>query len=225
MAFNFPAICIDDFYPNVDTVREFALAQEYEPSDGGFWPGERTRHIHELNPEFFDFFTQRVMSVFYNFTSEDVTWNISSHFQRFPPYSNDNTSLTNVGWTHRDTALFAGVIYLTPNPNPNSGTSIFHAKKDILPRKLTHDLRFDLHTGKGVDEEAYANMMRENDSLFEETITFKNRYNRLVAYDASNFHKANSYVQGEQERLIQVFFVNSLKADCLPLHRWNHNLL
>ena len=134
MAFNFPTICIDDFYPNVDRVREFALQQQYEPSDGGFWPGERTKMIHELDEEFYHYFTQRVMSVFYNFGSEDVTWNISSNFQRFPPYSENASSLTNVGWTHRDTALFAGVIYLTPNPNPDSGTSIFHAKKDILPR-------------------------------------------------------------------------------------------
>jgi len=222
MNYNFPTVCIDDFYPNPNEVREFALKQEYKSSENGTWPGMRTKHIHEIDQDFFDFFCKRVMNVFYNYENEQVEWNISSNFQLFPPYNGNVHSSLNTGLIHRDLALAAGIIYLTPNPNPDSGTSIFHPKKGKLPTQLEHDLRFDLHTNKPVDEEAYSKMMQENDDKFEESITFKNRFNRLIMYDAGNYHKANSYIHNDEPRLIQVFFINNMRTDGLPLHRWRH---
>ena len=222
MSFSFPALCIDDFYPNPDEVRKFALEQNFYPADGGTYPGKRTDHLHELDEDFFNYFCKRFMNVFYNYEHEEVNWVISSNFQLFPPYKGNNETALNKGIIHRDMAICAGVIYLTPNPNPDSGTSIYHLKDNVLPKQLNHDLRFDLHPGKEVDDEAFTKMQDANDSKFEETIRFQNRYNRLISYDAGNYHRANSYVHNDQERLIQVFFVEQVGSDGLPLDRWRH---
>ena len=56
MSFSFPALCIDDFYPNPDEVRKFALEQNFYPADGGTYPGKRTDHLHELDEDFFNYF-------------------------------------------------------------------------------------------------------------------------------------------------------------------------
>jgi hypothetical protein len=47
-------------------------------------------------------------------------------------------------------------------------------------------------------------------SKFEETISIKNVYNRMLSYDASSWHCANNYWTDNEPRLCQLFFVYKL---------------
>jgi hypothetical protein len=64
---DFPTICVEDFYDNPDSVRQFALSQKYEKSDDGKWPGKRTANLHEINPILFDQFCNKI----HNLIQED----------------------------------------------------------------------------------------------------------------------------------------------------------
>mgnify|MGYP003345874215 CR=1 FL=1 len=50
--------------------------------------------------------------------------------------SSDKNSPKNTGWIHQDNnAIFAGLVYLTPEIDPSCGTSMFKLKKNLV-----HDL-------------------------------------------------------------------------------------
>ena len=53
-------------------------------------------------------------------------------FQKIKPFSKDKFDSTNKGWVHTDEdALFAGVVYLNPKPDPDSGTSIYKCSTSL----------------------------------------------------------------------------------------------
>ena len=54
--------------------------------------------------------------------------------------------------------------------------------------------------------------------MFEETVRVNNVYNRLVMYEGTLFHGANKFF-GEEDRLIQLFYVNSMQAPSFPIQR------
>ena len=51
-------------------------------------------------------------------------------FQKIKPFSDDQWDKRNQGWVHQDIdTWFGGIVYLSKNPCPNSGTSAFKVKK------------------------------------------------------------------------------------------------
>jgi len=223
---NFPTICIDNFYSDPDIIRDFALKQEFHKSLTGGWPGTRTYPIHQLDQDFFKYFTSKFFAVFYDFKQEDeIQWKVQSYFQLIPPFSGEKESALNKGWIHRDAGLAAGLIYLTPNPNPDSGTSLHYPKKNILPTLLDNEYRTKLYNRETVDVTEYEKLLTDHNSKFEESVVFKNKYNRLISYDSSIFHSANSFYTDNEPRLIQVFFIENMSVDFLPLHRTNKDII
>jgi hypothetical protein len=219
---NFPAICVDNFYKNPDKVREFALNLSYDSVENlsGTYPGKRTELLHIIEPEFFNKFCKKLFSIYYDFLSP-IEWKVSTSFQLIYPMGNDQHDIKNVGWVHADTdTLFAGIIYLTPEINPNCGTSIFNPIKDIdinLFKSLNEKKIAFYSEG---DEEEYDKALTMNNSFFNETIRFDNVYNRLVSFDGNCFHKANNFYSENQPRLTQTFFVRTLTSNSkLPLER------
>lgn len=110
----------------------------------------------------------------------------------------------NVPWIHADLAWFrpvnadlAAIIYLTPNPDPHSGTGMYEHKK-------TKQRRFDLETTKLTEEDYFSD---DKWSLVEE---IENVYNRCVIWDSQRFHKCIGTFGTDfnNSRLSQVFFFN-----------------
>jgi len=87
---------------------------------------------------------------------------------------------------------WSGVVYLSPNAPPFSGTSIWRAKK----------------TGLCVG--AYGAVFEYDPTRFELALLVENRYNRLVLFRESVLHRAESgFGLGLNSRLTQTFFFNS----------------
>ena len=219
---DFPTICVEDFYDNPDSIRQFALSQKYEKTDDGKWPGKRTAPLHEINPILFDQFCNKLFSIFYDFdTCGKIQWIVRTSFQLIDPLVDDPNNIKNTGWIHLDgtSAVFAGVIYLTPNANLHSGTSVFRLKnKDTIDET---DAKIKYYRD-GIDEN-YDELLKKHNSSFEETITFNNVYNRLVAWEGNQWHGVNNFYS-EEPRLTQVFFVSRLEADSSsPLKRFKAN--
>lgn len=215
---HFPAICIDGFYSDPDRIREFALAQKFYQEDGSY-PGTRTKNIDELDRSLFDYFCNKLFSIFYNFDKSQVHYNVKTNFQLVSPFDPDPQSPKNTGWVHYDNCMvFAGIIFLNPIISLNCGTSLFDLKNSTKLYKGS--AKTDLYKNR-IDND-YDKHIIEHNSAFIETTRFNNLYNRLIAFDGQTAHGVNSYynLHSADLRLTQVFFCNEIKTDDMsPLER------
>ena len=213
----FPTTCVDNFFDNPNAVRELAYSLDRAPAKNGEWPGSRTEPLHIVAPEYHNFFSTKLFSLFYDFSCQKVDWDIGTYFQFLEPYSQNK--LANVGWVHKDDAFtLAGVIYLNENQQLDSGTSLFTPKKlGALPIHDNEKHNF-YKRESNITEDEYIKKLQENNNLFTETITISNVYNRMICYDANNYHKANGFTSETGEpRLTQVFFVRKVVSDWFPI--------
>ena len=136
----------DNFFDSVDRVRELALSLEYtlssslDPDPG--WRGYRTKVSDDLIGEKIldyvsDFFkldrSQYVITTFFHITNEDTKMLLDDF---------------TIDKYHKDTSDFAGVIYLTPNPIDNSGTSILDGEYNRIINVENVYNRFVSYPGK-----------------------------------------------------------------------------
>ena len=216
---HFPTLCVDNFYPYPERVRRLALEQEFIKADDGRWPGKRTKNLHEIDEVLFNHFCDKLFSIFFDFeTCGRVNWNVETSFQLIEPYDEDPNSVRNTGWIHTDKSggVLAGVIYLTPDANLDSGTSLYRLKnEDTIDDS---DVKTSFYKD-GIDKN-YEELLKKHNSSFEETTRFNNVYNRLAMWEGTQWHGVNSFYS-KTPRLTQVFFVNKIEIDGnSPLNRW-----
>ena len=217
-----PFICFDNFYDDPDAVREYALSLDYE-NDVGNYPGVRTKPLNEIGDYFFNTSCRKFLSLFVDL-KENVKWYISTRFQKIYRYSEDKSSPLNTGWVHTDDSFLSAVVYLNLNPNSESGTSLYSPRKDAIMKiremDKTATLRCDFNQNKLDDTSSYEREILENNSHFEKTVEIKNVYNRIIIYDAAQFHaQSNYWMDDEDFRLTQVFFLHHLRAKNVPSQR------
>jgi hypothetical protein len=213
----FPTLCVDNFFDNPNQVRAFALKQEYTTTSDTY-AGSRSAELADLNYDLFDTFCHRLVSLF-NDPREVHSLKLSARFQKIPRVSDKHPEL-NQGWVHDDGEnIFAGLVYLNPTPNLDSGTSLFKLKEGEHPSDdELSEIKRGLY-GKTLEDELKAvQAITKHNNKFIETARFSNLYNRLVCYDASVFHKANSY-DNDEDRLTLVFFLQEYHAETVPLLR------
>lgn len=213
----FPAICVDDFYSEPDKVREWALSLDYEPAPAGQWPGKRSEKLHIVNPNFFDQFCKKVFSLYFDLDKIDIDWVVHTQFQLIEPFDQDPNSIKNTGWVHYDDdSIFGGIIYLTPDIDSNCGTSVF---KQLRPSPGITSKQAKEKFYKTGNAEQYDEILKTHNDCFEETIEYKNKYNRMISFDADTGHRANSFYTSIP-RLTQVFFVDKCDTtSTYPIHR------
>lgn len=192
---------IDNFYSNPDEVREYALSQLPFPYLCSI-PGERSAGVNPI-------LSTELKSTFEDLLGKKITqWNTFSgkDFWKGEP-ENMNTCFqmileTEQSWVHHDDNEYAGVIYLTPNPNPNSGTGLFRHKETGISEYDPTDPSTDLNLHED----------RWDLSKWELIDEVKNVYNRLVIYKGKHYHRSmipgfgKNYLEG---RLTQVFFFDT----------------
>jgi hypothetical protein len=210
---NFPSICLDNFYEDPDGVHNFAMdciKNHPEETYGGNYPGQRSKQLHEIDKQFFDKFCGNIFSLFYDFSKTQVIWVVETSFQLIIPYSEDPLSIKNTGWIHVDgEVVMAGVIYLSPDADLQSGTSLYQCTTEKLLDKSDIKKRY-FTTGDDTD---YDLALQNHNSNFRETVRFNNVYNRMIAFDSDVFHGVNSFWNGGKPRLTQVFFVKSIESN------------
>jgi hypothetical protein len=190
-------IVIDDFYANPIEVRNFALNQKFNIT--GNFPGFRTKSL--LN----DTIKEAIQCIIGPFAGEIVDWfddGAESSCGAFQYTTEEHHS-----WIHTDGAVrWAGVLYLTPNAPPSSGTGFYKHKKTGL-EKFIH------LTEKPTEKDlTHPYLIDYKDvTKWELTDIVSNKFNRLILYDATTFHKSLDYFGKELHdgRLFQVFFFNT----------------
>jgi len=214
----FPSICVDNFFNNPKEIREFALTLDFYDTSviGGTWPGKRTKPLHIISPNYFQLFTKKLLSLIFPIRMNVTpTFICQTCFHLIEPYGGNGIES---GWVHSDDdCILAGLVYLTENIDSNCGTTIFRPKK-ITNIVTNVEHKEAMYTNRNINKELLNAKRKENNDQFEETIVYKNIFNRLIAYDATNYHSPSSFeYSGNESRLTQVFFFKHISSPYFPI--------
>lgn len=188
------AYIIDNFYSDVDAVREFALQQDF--SVRGNYPGPRTQTF--LNDSMKDTIESVVKPMYGNVTY----WSDEQYTGAY-----QYTTSRDRSWIHADqTTKWAAVCYLTPNAPLSAGTGLFKHKTTGLTMAPKNE---DGSYNKELLDTIYKDS--QDMTKWEMVDRLGNVYNRLVLYRGDHFHMSLDYFGQDlyDGRLFQTFFLNT----------------
>lgn len=178
---------VDNFYSNPDTIREFALTQEYH--QGGLGRGYIGRRTFQ------QFLFPGLKEEFEKIMGKKITkWEEHGMNGRFQ-YSMEGEPLV----YHCDSQQWGAMIYLTPDAPLETGTGSFALKGT----KVFHNSQEGIMAAFRGD-----GAQNLDKTLFEPVDSIGNVYNRLVIFNAGYLHAALGYFgyKPENARLWQMFF-------------------
>lgn len=196
-----PTSIIDNFFECPTFIRNYALSLNYSKVEGNY-PGIRSECLSLLNPELFNYISNRIMSIFYDYNMP-IKWNMNIRFQLA-------SERYESGWVHYDhDNHIAGVIYLNPEAPLNSGTLICKPNTKFND-DLDYSIRDEFYHDKKVDMELYRTERENHNNKFDVTLQVNNIYNRATIYNAFDYHRENIFFGDTKEssRLTLIFFAN-----------------
>ena len=216
----FPITVVDNFLEDPDSLADYAEGLDFTYGSQSY-PGLRSDYLHNISPDLYAYISNKILSVFYQ---RDPVYKIDMQFQKINPFSEDKWNVKNKGWIHQDkSALFGGVLYLTKDPDPDAGTSMYSKKSEYSLFSKQDDLlkakeKLYGHEKKEIDEDSFEKIYSVYHDRFEETLRVKNVYNRLLLFDGQQYHGVRTY--GDRERLTIAFFAETIaEAGAYPLRR------
>lgn len=209
-----PTICLDNFFDETNKILKFANSLEYNSSSSGKWPGKRTAPLHQIDKFFFELFAKKVLSVLYPINFEEISYNLELYFQKI------SQEYINEGWIHDDHhAEFTSIVYLSDHKE--CGTSFFDTKTVCASYKNI-DSKIESYKNKNFIKEQ--NKLKENNIQFEETITIKSKFNRLIIFDGGQLHGAKNFIDGniKEDRLTLVGFFHNINLSNIKYNGIQH---
>ena len=213
----YPVTIVDDFFDDPDKIVELAEGLNWYPPDTGNWPGTRTKQLHVEDNKFFLYFGEKIHNLFHD--SLPSYWELQAHFQKIEPFSGDQWDKKNQGWIHQDLdTWFGGIVYLTKNPCPNSGTSIYTAHNGFS-HQSSDEMKYKemLYRGEDIIPEHYNEAWDSMREQYTETVTVENVYNRFVLFNGKTHHGVKTF--GTKPRLTLNFFGMHMTGHLPPLLR------
>jgi hypothetical protein len=179
-------VVVDNFYENPDTVRNFALTKDFH-YHVEYHKGKRTDEVF-----LFDGLKENFENILGCKIKDWTRYGVNGCFQ----YCIGGDQLV----YHNDGQEYAGIIFLTPDAPPQSGTSFYRSR----------------HTKKMKPEDDYHIVFKNgflDPTEFDVVDVVGNRYNRLVLFDAKMIHAASNYFGTTKEngRLFQLFFFDLIR--------------
>lgn len=221
----FPTTLVDNFFDDPDVIRAIALEQKYRRNRYGIVNGVRSNHLSSIHPYIYNNFVDKILSLFYDLEYDNVNCTIDAFFHKNIPYECG----CNYGWIHRDApeAVFGGLVYLSPDPVAESGTSFYKLKvsnqEALSVEEECYRMKKEFYRSAAFigdedvgeyDLEKYKQHYDLWNNCFQKTMTVKNVYNRLILFDGSVLHSADKFTE---DRLSLVFFVRELNSKTTPL--------
>ena len=188
-------IVVDNFYDDPDTVREYALEQEFIANES-YHKGSRTEK--KYIPDWIQGEFERLL----NLKIKEFV-GATGVFQ----YCIARDSLV----YHFDIQEYAAMIYLTPNAPLETGTRTFRSKITGLRSAATEEDEKQFGLSKKEIDAASFNGSNFYDSTNMELVdSVANVYNRMVIFNGRALHAASGYFGDTKEngRLFHLFFFN-----------------
>ena len=178
-------VVVDGFLADPDATRREALSQTFYPADG--YKGKRTREQF-LQPDRKETF-ERLLGIKIGRWAE---YDMNGVYQVCTP--EDPIVYHTDGQTH------AGIIFLTPDAPPESGTTLYRSKRSKQRRFCDDQSMF---SGGFYDP-----------TLWEKVDVIGNVYNRLILWRGDYVHSASCYFGQtvDDGRLFQMFFFDEEKS-------------
>ena len=175
-------VVVDNFYKNPDSVRKFALTLDFKEHKQ-YHKGRRTDDGYRfagLKESFEKILGAKIKNW--------ENYRINGCFQHC--IAGDQLVY------HCDNQAFAGIIYLSPNAPPQTGTS-FYRSRHTLKMKVSDSEHSTVFKNGFLDS-----------TEFDLVDTVGNVYNRLILFDAKLIHSASEYfgTDVQNSRLFQLFF-------------------
>ena len=124
-------VVVDNFFENIDDIRKLSLEADFKKHqdvEGVGWKGFRADITEETYPQLYHYMHARLHKLNPKFIGKKILL----HFHYCLESTKDlcYPSFEEIK-LHKDHSNLAGVIYLTPNPKADSGTSLFSDDKSI----------------------------------------------------------------------------------------------
>ena len=178
---------IDGFYDNPDALRKFALLQNFNIE--GNYPGKRTVPFTEGG-------LKEHLEKIMNIKIDEERWKAGEYTGTFQYVPKDIPT-----WVHADRHNdWSCVVFLHPNPAPNSGTSFY--KHIPTGSRMYSDNNGEYIEGDG-----------DRWDRWEKTDTVGNVFNRAVIFKGELWHAADEYfgINKHDARLFQTFFFSEVR--------------
>jgi hypothetical protein len=203
---SFPIIIVDDFYSNFNEVKDYAKSLNYYKKDKVTMPGLETKFIHEINNDFFNESTKKILSILYK-NNNKIVYECRTKFCKITPYGNEYNKQ---GWIHfDDNNTLSALLYI--QGDYDEGTSFYKKNKEIL--SLNYLEKNYLYNGVKINKDEYNKKLNEHNGQFKEILNVPLIENRLVIFDSSYFHKSNGYGNHAKNRIIQTFFFGKIEIN------------
>ena len=216
----YPVTIVDNFLPDPDKIVQLSTQYSYYKDVNGNWPGERTECLSQLNADLYNYLGEKIHKLFYENLPR---WQMEISFQKTVPFASDieaSKSIFNRGWIHDDySSLFGGIIYLNKNPDEDTGTSIYKIKNGYFSHAFeSMKIKGSFYRGEQVDAQEYEKHWNIVNSQYEETVTVKNVYNRMMMFGSHVHHGVQTFGYS-QPRLTLAFFARNMSGSIAPLIR------
>lgn len=186
-------IVVDNFYNDPNFVREWAI-KEIEFSPSNYHKGERATSRFSIAGTK-EKLEQIIGKPIYN-------WNHDSYANGIFQFCTADQPIV----YHVDNQTYAGMVFLTPDAPPSTGTAFYRSK-------VTGDYKFDDEKRQTINyvrafQGKSAEMNFYDGTHFEKIDEVGNVYNRLVLFDAKNIHAATQYFGDaiDNARFFHMFF-------------------
>ena len=190
---------IDNFYEDPDSVREFALQQEF--IEGGWGRGFIGRRTDT------QFLFPGLKEKFETIMGKEITnWEIHTENGKFQ----NCVAGEPITW-HCDAQRWGGLLYLSPDPPFKCGTSLYAHKHNRARSFNDKDYEVEWRIPSEKGEATYYGGEHCDGTQFEPVDVMGNVYNRLIIFDARCIHAASEYFGYNLQtgRLWQMFFFDT----------------
>lgn len=186
-------IVVDNFYNDPDFIREWAI-KEIQFSPSNYHKGERATSRFSIAG-----MKEKLETII---GKPIYNWNYGAYANGIFQFCTADQPIV----YHVDNQTYAGMVFLTPDAPPSTGTAFYRSK-------VTGDYKFDdvkrstvnyvrAFQGKNTEMNFY------DGTHFEKIDEVGNVYNRLVLFDAKNIHAATQYFGDniDNARFFHMFF-------------------
>jgi hypothetical protein len=211
----FPLTVIDDFFDEPEDVYEIAQSCAYKTPGATNYPGTvAVEKLAVTHPDLCAWTLSKILPLFWETRNSSVKWHANIEFQKIDPgplATGSGRELPGIVHMDSDRCLFAGVIYLNPDFQPDSGTSFYELKKGHQFYQVSEELLETaraLHSGADVHDQ-YERLLQTHHENFIETARIQARFNRLCLYSPASWHGQTSFGMGRPRLTLRMFVSNS----------------
>lgn len=205
----YPTVIVDDFFKYPNKIKELSQDLIYEKDNEGRWPGVRSKPLHEVNYDFFNFLHIKIFSILYPNNHERINYSAQTYFQKV-----SGTRHPHPGWIHSDHPdEFTAIVYLSDHKN--CGTSLWK-KKSFYITESTSRQKMKYYKNNVFNKE-HSDAINKHNSNYNKILTVDSIFNRLLIFDSSQNHSAEGFVDKDikEDRLTLITFVKKVNlTDC-----------